>query len=121
MAVEFTADERQSIIDRYEGLRVPDVVDALDSLDFHINDQQYLMDPAIKPAFRDFEGYSHIGRGFAFTARYRPPSGDDPTQIRSDVEDRPQMWYDNLSPAPYLDDIRAGDFVVVEVVHKSQL
>lgn len=113
--------ERTEILDRYEGLRVPDVVDALDKLDFHINDQQYLMEQSIGPVFRDFEELSHAGRGFAYTARYRPPSGDDPSAIRSDVDDRPGMWYDNLSPAPYLDEIQDGDFVVVEVVHKSEL
>lgn len=119
--VDLDADERSDIIDRYEGLRVPDVVDALDYLEFDINDQQYLMDASIKPVFRDTETYAHAGRGFAYTARYRP-SRDPEGPVRGEaIDDRPGMWYDNLSPAPYLDEIRDGDFVVVDVVHKSEL
>lgn len=120
MSADSNSDDRAALLDRYGDLRVPDVVDALDVLGFHANDQQCLMDRAIGPAFRDDEGMSHAGVGVAFTVRYRPPR-EDPTAVRSDVEKRTGMWYDNLSPAPYLDDIREGDFVVAEVVHKSDL
>jgi regulator of RNase E activity RraA len=114
------AGERAALLDRYEALRVPDVVDALDSLGFHANDQQCLMDRAIGPVFRDDEGMSHAGAGFAFTARYRPPR-TEPAAVRSDVDERTGMWYDTVTPVPYLGEIREGDFVVLRVVHKSDI
>lgn len=115
------SEDRIRILEAYDGLRVPDVVDALNHLGFDVNDQQYLMDSSIKPAFRDADSYAHAGRGFAYTARYRPSRDPDGPDQGGDVDERPGMWYDNLSPAPYLDEIQAGDFVVVDVVHKSDL
>lgn len=112
-------DDRVALIDRY-GDRVPDVVDALNVLGFHTNDQQCLVNRSMGPVFRDDKRMSHAGVGIAFTARYRPPR-EEPTAVRSDVEKRPEMWYDNLSPVPYLDDIDQGDDVVAEVVNKSDV
>jgi regulator of RNase E activity RraA len=106
--------EREALLDLYEGLRVPDVTDALDFYGFHDVNK---LDPDISPLFRDHESFAHRFAGFANTVRFLPTNRrrELPATEELDFETTTawrDRWYDERSGGP--EDVREGDVVVVE-------
>lgn len=96
---------RQELLKRYEGLRVADVRDGLDACGY-----QYIgsMDADIRPLFRT-RAY-----GIARTARYLPYQGRAP-ELSSDEYLQWSGWYYNeVCKYPWVAEIEAGDFVVID-------
>jgi regulator of RNase E activity RraA len=111
--------ERRRLLDRFDGLRVADVSDALTYLGRDVH-ARYLLDREIRPAFRD-PGNAHQTVGLAATVRYRAtgepatPRGPEATAGRFDPG---ALWFDDFFPMGYLDDLRPGDLAVVEIEHR---
>lgn len=111
--------ERRRLLDRFDGLRVADVSDALTYLgrDVHAG---YLLDREIAPVFRDPDR-AHQTVGLAFTVRYRatgePPGPRNP-ETAAESFDPGELWFDDFFPMSYEDDLRPGDLAVVEIEHK---
>lgn len=112
-------DDHRRLLDRFDGLRVADVSDALTYLGRDVH-ARYLLDREVGPAFRDPE-LAHQTAGLAFTVRYRatgePPTPRDPERARESF-DPGELWFDDFFPMTYEDDLRAGDLLVVEVEHR---
>jgi len=112
-----TDEEREEILELYDGLRVADVTDGLDYHGFH---NQNRVSNDIGPLYRDVEDFSHQITGFAYTARYLP------TNERRDLPHYEELdfqtshhewageWWTNKSPDPDTDAMREGDILVAE-------
>lgn len=113
-------DRRAELVELYEGLRVTDVVDALD---FHgYGHGLNKLDKGIGPLYRDVEHFSHRLMGFAHTIRFLPtnrrrelpddPSFETEAEFQEAFEWRNE-WYGELHDEPD-DEIREHDVIVVE-------
>jgi len=65
----FTAEEDRALLALFEGLRVADVTDGMDAMGLQ---NVGLMDPEVRPLWKDTQDYSHRFIGIAVTARYVP-------------------------------------------------
>jgi regulator of RNase E activity RraA len=110
-AVHSEAEDRQ-ILEAFSGLRVADVSDGLDAVGLH---NIGLMDPEIRPLWRDTEHFAHRFIGIAVTARYVPTQ--EPPAGRREVEDYDRWageWYQQKSPEPFLRLLRPGSALVID-------
>ncbi|HWR54289.1 MAG TPA: hypothetical protein VN428_24495 [Bryobacteraceae bacterium] len=103
-------DER--ILKLYNGLRVADVTDGLDVVGLQ---GVGLMDPTMRPLWRDTDKFDHQFAGIAVTARYVP------TNKRADKMATPEefhkwegAWYNRLSPEPFVSLLRPGSALVID-------
>jgi 4-hydroxy-4-methyl-2-oxoglutarate aldolase len=95
-----------------EGLRVADVVDAMDMVGLR---NVGLMDPRIQPLWRDLEDFRHHFCGLALTVRYVPTNKVVPNPIpETEFEAWSSRWYNELSPEPFVDLIRPGTVIVID-------
>jgi regulator of RNase E activity RraA len=71
----YTAQEDAQLLKLYEGLRVADVIDALDAVGLH---EVTMMDQHIRPLWRDEEHITHRIHGIALTIRLVPAQATVP-------------------------------------------
>jgi 4-hydroxy-4-methyl-2-oxoglutarate aldolase len=81
-----------------------------------------LMDPELRPLWRDALRYAHRFVGIAVTARYvptqRPPSG----RLTVEAYDRwSGEWYNALSPEPFTELIRPGTALVIDDAERADV
>jgi regulator of RNase E activity RraA len=105
-------DERTELLALYEGLRVTDVCDGMDAVGLQ---DVGLMDPDIRPLWRDTEDFAHRVYGFAHTVRFVP------TGRRAPAFDSPEAfaewkgrWYSELARGPVRAEIESGDVIVID-------
>jgi len=109
----FTAEEDQKILAAFAGLRVADVTDGMD---FAGLKNGGLMDPEIRPLWRDAKEYKHRFIGIAVTVRYVPtqrpplPSGLSYEEFRA----REGKWYNELSFEPFVELLRPGSALIID-------
>ncbi len=105
-------DQRRRLIEQFAGCRVTDVCDAMDALSLQ---DVGLMDPGIRPLWRDTETMGHRIYGFAHTVRFRPASRRAPGF--ADYAEWKQwlgQWYRELAQGPITERIRPGDVIVID-------
>ena len=108
----YTQEDDLDLLALFAGLRVADVVDAMDKAGLH---GVGLMDPAIRPLWKDTERFAHRFIGIAVTARYIPTQL--PTAGRMPIEDYDRWagtWYRDRSPEPFTALLRPGSALVIE-------
>jgi len=98
-------DERQELLELFEGLRVADVRDGLDWLLMH---HYGSMSPDVRPLFRT-RAY-----GIARTARYLPYEGPIPRLTPEEYTEWSNWYYREVCTYPWIEEIEAGDFVVID-------
>jgi len=104
-----TAGQRQNLLKQCRGIRVTDWHDALDTLGRF---DRGLMEPRIRPLWRDADGLTHRIVGFAFTLRY-VPSGR--TIVAGDAEEfarQEREWYGE--EPKWGKELAPGDVVVID-------
>lgn len=108
----FGEAEDKELLAAFEGLRVADVCDGMDAVGLQ---NIGLMDPEIRPLWRDTEKFSHRFIGIAVTARYVPtqraPAG------RMGIENYDKWvgdWYSKKSSEPFVPLLRPGSALVIE-------
>lgn len=108
----FSAEDDNKLLALFEGLRVADVCDGMDAVGLQ---NIGLMDPEIRPLWRDTEKFSHRFIGIAVTARYvptqRPPAGKMKTE---DYDKWAGEWYSKKSSEPFIALLRPGSALVIE-------
>jgi len=107
-----TEEEDLQLLALFKELRVSDVCDGMDAVGLQ---NIGLMDPDIRPLWRDTERYTHRIVGVAVTARYvptqRPPAGRLPVeQFNTWVKD----FYSSYTREPFVSLIRKGTVLVIE-------
>jgi regulator of RNase E activity RraA len=115
----FSEQEDKTLLALFDGLRVADVTDGMDALG---RQNVGLMDPAVRPLWKDTRDYSHRFVGIAVTARYvptqRPAAGKRPLE---DYDRWSGDWYDTLSPEPFQDLIRPGTALVIDDAERADV
>jgi regulator of RNase E activity RraA len=98
-------DERQELLDLYQNLRVADVRDGMDWNGMHMTGSMW---PEIRPLYRT-RAY-----GIARTARYLPFQGAIPPMTPEQYTEWVGWYYNNVCTYPWVDEIKPGDFVVID-------
>lgn len=97
--------ERKKLLEAYADLRVADVRDGMDYLLLH---KQGSMSPDIRPLKRT-RAY-----GIAKTCKYIPYKGKIPELDQNEYADWSGKYYQEINPYPWVDEIREGDFIVID-------
>src|SRR2546426_8631970 len=107
----FSEDEDRKLLALFEGLRVADTTDGMDAVGLQ---NVGLMDPEIRPLWKDAKTFRHRFIGIAVTARYVPTNraqaGKRPTR---EYDDWAGDWYDKLSSEPFEAVLRKGSALVI--------
>ena len=115
----FTAEEDRALLALFEGLRVADVTDGMDAMGLQ---NVGLMDPEVRPLWKDTQDYAHRFVGIAVTARYVPTqrgaAGKRPVE---EYDEWAGDWYDTLSPEPFQDLIRPGTALVIDDAERADV
>jgi len=115
----FPPEDDQRLLALFAGLRVADVTDGMDAVGLQ---NVGLMDPEIRPLWRDTKDYAHRFVGIAVTARYvptqRPPAGKLPVE---EYDRWAGEWYDRLSPEPFADLLRPGSALVIDDAERADV
>ena len=108
----FSAEQDRALLALYEGLRVADVTDGMDAVGLQ---NVGLMDPEIRPLWKDTVSYAHRFVGIAVTARYVPTQRAAAGMRPVEEYDRwSGDWYGRLSPEPFQDLLRPGSALVID-------
>jgi 4-hydroxy-4-methyl-2-oxoglutarate aldolase len=108
----FSEEDDAKILKAFEGLRVADVTDGMDSVGLQ---NIGLMDPEIHPLWRDAKEFKHRFIGIAVTVRYVPTQRPAAGKLPGAEFDRwVGSWYSTLSPEPFMPLLRKGSALVIE-------
>ena len=108
----FTLEEDLELLKQFEGLRVADVSDGMDSVGLQ---NVGLVSPEIRPLWRDTKRFTHRIVGIAVTARYVPTNL--PAAGRMPVEEFDKWaghFYQEYSSEPFVPLLREGSALVIE-------
>ena len=115
----FSAEEDRALLALFEGLRVADVTDGMDAMGLQ---NVGLMDPEVRPLWKDTRDYAHRFVGIAVTARYVPTqrgaAGKRPVE---EYDKWAGDWYNALSPEPFQDLIRPGTALVIDDAERADV
>jgi len=108
----YSAEDDQRVLKLFEGLRVADVCDGMDKAGLQ---NIGLMDPDIRPLWKDAREFKHRVVGIAVTARY-VPTQDPPAGARDAASFNRWMgdWYGRKSSEPFVPLLRPGSVLVIE-------
>ena len=105
------ADDKQ-LLAMFEGLRVADVCDGMDAVGLQ---NIGLMDPEIRPLWRDTEKFTHRFIGIAVTARYIPTQRAPAGKMKTEDYDKwAGEWYSKKSSEPFTPLLRPGSALVID-------
>jgi regulator of RNase E activity RraA len=108
---QFTQEEDDRILRLYDGLRVADVADGLDMVGLP---DATLMNPEIRPLWRDTENFAHLIVGIAVTARYVPTNRPRPKLTMEEFPKWESSWYRDISSEPFAPLLRRGSALVID-------
>jgi len=114
-----SAEEDRTLLGLFTGLRVADATDGMDAVGLQ---NVGLMDPEIRPVWKDTKAYRHRFVGVAVTARYVPTQL--PAAGRRAVADYDEWagdWYDRLSPEPFEEILREGSALVIDDADRADV
>jgi len=115
----FSEEEDRKLLAHFDGLRVADVTDGMDAVGLQ---NVGLMDPEIRPLWKDAKNFRHRFVGIAVTARYVPTNraqaGKRPTK---EYDDWAGDWYDKLSSEPFEAVLRKGSALVIDDAERADV
>jgi regulator of RNase E activity RraA len=115
----YSEADDQKLLAAFDGLRVADVTDGMDAGGLQ---NVGLMDPEVRPVWRDAKAFRHRFVGIAVTARYvptqRPPAGKRSTK---DYVVWAGDWYEKLSPESFESILRNGSALVIDDAERADV
>ena len=115
----YSEADDQKLLAAFEGLRVADVTDGMDAGGLQ---NVGLMDPEVRPVWKDAKAFRHRFVGIAVTARYvptqRPSAGKRPTK---DYDGWAGDWYEKLSPESFESILRDGSALVIDDAERADV
>jgi 4-hydroxy-4-methyl-2-oxoglutarate aldolase len=108
---KYSQAEDDRILKLYEGLRVADVADGLDMAGLQ---GIGLLDPQIRPVWRDTNDFSHRFCGIAVTSRYVPTNRRADKMPPEEFKKWEGQWYNEISSEPFVELLRPGSVVVID-------
>ncbi len=115
----YSEQEDLELLALFDGLRVADATDGMDALGLQ---NVGLMDPEIRPLWKDPKTFRHRFVGIAITARYVPTNR--PAAGRRSVEAFDEwvgQWYTEASPEPFEGLIRPGSALVIDDANRADV
>jgi regulator of RNase E activity RraA len=104
---QYSQQDNQRILKLYQDLRVSDVSDGMDVIGLaNIG----IVNPEIKPLWRDTENFSHRIVGIAVTARYLPTNKREGTM----PPDKIKQLYKDVTPESFQDQLFPGCVLVID-------
>jgi regulator of RNase E activity RraA len=114
-----SAAEDQALLALFDGLRVADVTDGMDALGLQ---NVGLMDPGIRPLWKDTQAFTHRFVGIAVTARYVPTQrAAAGTRAVEEYDKWSGDWYGRLSPESFQDLLRPGSALVIDDAERADV
>lgn len=104
---EYSQEENQKTLRMFDGLRVADVSDGMDVVGLA---DVGVMDPEIKPLWRDTENFTHRIIGIAVTARYVPTNKREPKMDARAIG----RWYKEITSEAFQDVLFPGAVLVID-------
>jgi regulator of RNase E activity RraA len=115
----FSAEDDGKLLALFDGLRVADVTDGMDAVGLP---NVGLMDPEVRPLWKDTLEFTHRFIGIAVTARYVPTQRAQAGKRPVEEYDRwSGEWYDTLSPEPFQDLLRPGSALVIDDAERADV
>jgi len=115
----YTEEEDRAVLELFQGLRVADVTDGMDAAGLQ---NIGLMDPEIRPLWKDPVHFRHRFAGIAVTARYvptqLPPAGRRPVE---EYDRWASSWYRDRSGEPFVPLLRRGSALVIEEAPRADV
>jgi len=108
---QYSKEENDNLLKLYDGLRVADVSDGMDIAGLQ---DVGLMDPEIKPLWRDLDNFEHRICGIAVTVRYVPTNRRAGKMNPVEFSQWEGEWYDKLSPEPFVELLQPGSVIVID-------
>jgi regulator of RNase E activity RraA len=114
-----SAEEDQKLLALFDGLRVADVTDGMDAVGLP---NVGLMDPEIRPLWKDTQQFTHRFTGIAVTARYVPTQrAQAGKRAIEDYDTWSGDWYNRLSPEPFQELLRPGAALVLDDAEQADV
>ncbi|HEX9186070.1 MAG TPA: RraA family protein [Vicinamibacteria bacterium] len=114
-----SAEEDQKLLALFDGLRVADVTDGMDAVGLP---NVGLMDPEIRPLWKDAQLFTHRFTGIAVTARYVPTQrAQAGKRAVEDYDKWSGDWYSRLSPEPFQELLRPGTALVLDDAERADV
>jgi len=108
----YAQQENEALVKKFHGLRVTDVVDGLDVVGLQ---DVTIMDPAIKPLWRDEEKFTHRIYGVAVTLRIVPPQERAPIFGSHDEFAKWEShWYETRIPGDFENFLKPETILVID-------
>lgn len=107
----YSAEEDARVMKAFDGLRVADVSDGMDVVGLP---DAGLMNPDIKPLWRDTEKFDHQFVGIAVTVRYVPTNRQTARLSAAEFAKWEGDWYRTISPEPFMALLREGSALVID-------
>jgi len=108
----YARQENEALVKKFHGLRVTDVVDGLDVVGLQ---DVTIMDPAIKPLWRDEEKFTHRIYGVAVTLRIVPPQERAPIFGSHDEFAKWEShWYETRIPGDFENFLKPETILVID-------
>ena len=115
----FSPEEDRALLKLFEGLRVADVTDGMDAVGLQ---NVGLMDPGIRPLWKDTQTFTHRFVGIAVTARYVPTQRAAAGRRAVPEYDKwSGDWYGTLSPEPFQELLRPGSALVIDDAERADV
>ena len=108
---KYSKEDDERVLKLYEGLRVADVSDGMDTVGLQ---DIGLMDPEIKALWRDTQSFEHRVCGIAVTVRYVPTNKRASKMTPEQFSQWEGEWYDTLSSEPFVELLRPGSVIVID-------
>jgi 4-hydroxy-4-methyl-2-oxoglutarate aldolase len=107
------------LLAQFEGLRVADVTDGMDAAGLQ---NVGLMDPAVRPVWKDSQTFRHRFVGIAVTARYVPTNrAHAGKRSTKEYDDWAGDWYDKISPEAFETILRKGSALVIDDAERADV
>ncbi len=112
VASPYSQQENETLVKQFQGLRVTDVADGLDVVGLQ---DVTIMDPAIRPLWRDEQKFAHRIYGVAVTLRLVPPQERAPIFPSHEAFSKWEgNWYEQKIPGDFESFLRADTILVVD-------
>lgn len=110
---EFSQDDPMPLVKKYEGLRVTDVLDAMQAIGLQ---DIGVMDKTIRPLWRDTtDKLAHRVYGVAITYQYLPTNKPQPGNLPYDkFREWHSHWYRTYAPELFSRILRPGHVVIID-------
>jgi regulator of RNase E activity RraA len=115
----FSAEQDAKLLALFQGLRVADVTDGMDAVGLQ---NVGLMDPDVRPLWKDAQTFAHRFVGIAVTARYIPTQrAAAGKRVVEDYDRWSGEWYNTLSSEPFADLLRPGSALVIDDAERADV